>query len=127
MIDSFAGADFFCAPCKYGEIISQVTCMAACVIMMSSMIERRMGMEAANSYTLALQGFTYKVCAEENAPEAEAVFARLSEEMAAAKDKQPFLTQHETLLIAALNITHKLLDLEKENKLLLDLFDIESN
>ena len=74
-------------------------------------------MEEFDSYTLVLQNQTYKVRSSEDEMVVTAVFDRLQHEVEAAKTNQTFLSQHEELLIAALNMTQALLNLEEENKL----------
>lgn len=78
-------------------------------------------MEEVHSYTLELLGQTYQVRSSDD----EAVFERLLHEVAVVGEEQSFLTQREQLLLAALNITQRLLDLEEENTLLLDLLNAE--
>ena len=82
-------------------------------------------MEEFDSYTLVLQNQTYKVRSSEDEMVVTAVFDRLQHEVEAAKTNQTFLSQHEELLIAALNMTQALLNLEEENKLLVDLLNAE--
>lgn len=82
-------------------------------------------MEELDSYTLVLQNQTYKVRSSEDEMVVAAVFERLEKEVEAAKTNQKFLSQHEELLIAALNMTQQLLNLEEENRLLLDLLNAE--
>ena len=81
-------------------------------------------MGEVQTYDLELLGQTYQVRSADEETVVSAVFERLLAE-AAAGDNQPALTQREQLLIAALNTTQQLLDLEEENKLLLDLLNAE--
>lgn len=82
-------------------------------------------MGEVQTYELELLGQTYQVRSADEETVVSAVFERLLAEVAAAGDNQPALTQWEQLLIAALNTTQQLLDLEEENKLLLDLLNAE--
>lgn len=82
-------------------------------------------MGEVQTYDLELLGQTYQVRSADEETVVSAVFERLLAEVAAAGDNQPALTQRELLLIAALNTTQQLLDLEEENKLLLDLLNAE--
>ena len=83
-------------------------------------------MEEVHSYTLELLGQTYQVRSSDDEAVVSAVFERLLHEVAVVGEEQSFLTQREQLLLAALNITQRLLDLEEENTLLLDLLNAES-
>ena len=82
-------------------------------------------MGEVQTYDLELLDQTYQVRSADEETVVSAVFERLLAEVAAAGDNQPELTQREQLLIAALNTTQQLLDLEEENKLLLDLLNAE--
>lgn len=82
-------------------------------------------MGEVQTYDLELLGQTYQVRSADEETVVSAVFERLLAEVAAAGDNQPALTQREQFLIAALNTTQQLLDLEEENKLLLDLLNAE--
>lgn len=82
-------------------------------------------MEEVHSYTLELLGQTYQVRSSDDEAVVSAVFERLLHEVAVVGEEQLFLTQREQLLLAALNITQRLLDLEEENTLLLDLLNAE--
>lgn len=82
-------------------------------------------MGEVQTYDLELLGQTYQVRSADEETVVSAVFERLLAEVAAAGKNQPALTQREQLLIAALNTTQQLLDLEEENKLLLDLLNAE--
>lgn len=82
-------------------------------------------MGEVQTYDLELLGQTYQVRSADEETVVSAVFERLLAEVAAAGVNQPALTQREQLLIAALNTTQQLLDLEEENKLLLDLLNAE--
>ena len=82
-------------------------------------------MGEVQTYDLELLGQTYQVRSADEETVVSAVFERLLAEVAAAGDNQLALTQREQLLIAALNTTQQLLDLEEENKLLLDLLNAE--
>lgn len=82
-------------------------------------------MGEVQTYDLELLGQTYQVRSADEETVVSAVFDRLLAEVAAAGENQPVLTQREQLLIAALNTTQQLLDLEEENKLLLDLLNAE--
>ena len=82
-------------------------------------------MGEVQTYDLELLGQTYQVRSADEETVVSAVFERLLAEVAAAEENQPALTQREQLLIAALNTTQQLLDLEEENKLLLDLLNAE--
>ena len=82
-------------------------------------------MEEVHSYTLELLGQTYQVRSSDDEAVVSAVFERLLHEVAVVGEEQSFLTQREQLLLAALNITQRLLDLEEENTLLLDLLYAE--
>lgn len=82
-------------------------------------------MQEVRSYTLDVLGQTYQVRTNDDESVVKAVFARLSHEVAAVGEDQDFLTQREQLLIAALNMTQRLLDLEEENTLLLELLNAE--
>lgn len=82
-------------------------------------------MEEVYSYTLELLGQTYQVRSSDDEAVVSAVFERLLHEVAVVGEEQSFLTQREQLLLAALNITQRLLDLEEENTLLLDLLNAE--
>ncbi len=82
-------------------------------------------MGEVQTYDLELLGQTYQVRSADEETVVSAVFERLLAEVAAAGENQPTLTQREQLLIAALNTTQQLLDLEEENKLLLDLLNAE--
>lgn len=84
-----------------------------------------MRMEEVHSYTLELLGQTYQVRSSDDEAVVSAVFERLLHEVAVVGEEQSFLTQREQLLLAALNITQRLLDLEEENTLLLDLLNAE--
>lgn len=80
-------------------------------------------MEEMASYTLELQKKLYRVRSSEDEAVVAAVFARLQSEVEEAKSNQKYLSQHEELLIAALNVTQRLLNLEEDNQLLLELLD----
>ncbi len=80
-------------------------------------------MEELKAYTLLLHNKTYRVRSGEDEAVVEAVFERLTNEVEQAKTNQKYLSQHEELLIAALNMAQQLLNLEEDNKLLLDLLD----
>lgn len=80
-------------------------------------------MEEMASYTLELQNKLYRVRSSEDEAVVTAVFARLQSEVEEAKSNQKYLSQHEELLIAALNVTQRLLNLEEDNQLLLELLD----
>lgn len=82
-------------------------------------------MGEVQTYDLELLGQTYQVRSADEETVVSAVFERLLAEVASACENQPALTQREQLLIAALNTTQQLLDLEEENKLLLDLLNAE--
>ncbi|MEE0510810.1 MAG: cell division protein ZapA [Peptococcaceae bacterium] len=82
-------------------------------------------MEEVHSYTLEVLGQTYQVRSSDDEAVVSAVFERLLHEVAVVGEEQSFLTQREQLLLAALNITQRLLDLEEENTLLLDLLNAE--
>ena len=82
-------------------------------------------MGEVQTYDLELLGQTYQVRSADEETVVSAVFERLLAEVAAAGENQPALTQREQLPIAALNTTQQLLDLEEENKLLLDLLNAE--
>lgn len=82
-------------------------------------------MGEVQTYDLELLGQTYQVRSADEETVVSAVFERLLAEVAAAGENQPALTQREQLLIVALNTTQQLLDLEEENKLLLDLLNAE--
>lgn len=82
-------------------------------------------MGEVQTYDLELLGQTYQVRSADEETVVSAVFERLLAEVAAAGENQPALAQREQLLIAALNTTQQLLDLEEENKLLLDLLNAE--
>ena len=82
-------------------------------------------MGEVQTYDLELLGQTYQGRSDVEETVGSAGFERLLAEVAAARDNQPALTQREQLLIAALNTTQQLLDLEHENKLLLDLLNAE--
>lgn len=82
-------------------------------------------MGEVQTYELELLGQTYQVRSADEETVVSAVFERLLAEVAAAGDSQRALTQREQLLIAALNTTQRLLDLEEENRLLLDLLNAE--
>lgn len=82
-------------------------------------------MEQASSYPLELLGQVYRVRSSDDAAVVAQVFARLSEEVSAVGDSHDAITSREQLVIAALNITQRLLDLEEENKLLLELLNAE--
>lgn len=82
-------------------------------------------MGEVQTYDLELLGQTYQVRSADEETVVSAVFERLLAEVAAAGENQSALTQREQLLIAALNTTQQLLDLEEENKLLLDLLNAE--
>lgn len=82
-------------------------------------------MGEVQTYDLELLGQTYQVRSADEETVVSAVFERLLAEVAAAGENQPALTQRGQLLIAALNTTQQLLDLEEENKLLLDLLNAE--
>ena len=82
-------------------------------------------MGEVRSYNLELLGQTYLLRSADEETLVAAVFDRLCAEVAAAGESQPGLTQREQLLVAALNITQRLLDLEEENGLLLDLLNAE--
>lgn len=82
-------------------------------------------MEEVRSYTLELLGQMYQVRSNDEEAVVSTVFERLTAEVEAVGDMQTFLTQREQLLIAALNITQALLNLEEENKLLLELLNAE--
>lgn len=82
-------------------------------------------MEEVHSYTLEVLGQTYQVRSSDDEAVVSAVFERLLHEVAVVGEEQSFLTQREQLLLAALNITQQLLDLEEENTLLLDLLNAE--
>lgn len=82
-------------------------------------------MGEVQTYDLELLGQTYQVRSADEETVVSAVFERLLAEVAAAGENQPALIQREQLLIAALNTTQQLLDLEEENKLLLDLLNAE--
>ena len=82
-------------------------------------------MGEVQTYDLELLGQTYQVRSADEETVVSAVFERLLAEVAAAGVNQPALTQREQLLIAALNTTEQLVDLEEANKLLLDLLNAE--
>ena len=82
-------------------------------------------MGEVQTYDLELLGQTYQVRSADEETVVSAVFERLLADVAAAGENQPALTQREQLLFAALNTTQQLLDLEEENKLLLDLLNAE--
>ena len=82
-------------------------------------------MGEVQTYDLELLGQTYQVRSADEETVVSAVFERLLAEVAAAGENQPALTQREQLLIDALNTTQQILDLEVENKLLLDLLKAE--
>ena len=82
-------------------------------------------MGEVQTYDLELLGQTYQVRSADEETVVSAVFERLLALVAAAGDNQAALTQREQPLLAALNTTQQLLDLEEENKLLLDLLNAE--
>ncbi len=82
-------------------------------------------MDEVNTYPLELLGQTYQVRTTDDKDTVMAVFERLLSEVAAVGESQHGLTQREQLLIAALNLTQTLLDLEEENALLLELLNAE--
>lgn len=77
------------------------------------------------SYTLELLGQTYQVRSSDDSAVVERVFERLLQEIDIAGEDQPGLTQREQLLIAALNVTQTLLEIEEENRMLLELLNAE--
>lgn len=82
-------------------------------------------MEEVHSYTLELLGQSYQVRSSDDAAVVTAVFDRLLQEVEVVSEGQKFLTQRERLMLAALNITQQLLNLEEENTLLLELLNAE--
>lgn len=82
-------------------------------------------MEEVHSYTLELLGQSYQVRSSDDEALVSAVFERLLHEVEVVSEEQKFLTQRERLMLAALNITQQLLNLEEENTLLLDLLNAE--
>ena len=87
------------------------------------MIERRICVDKFETYTFELQHQTYKVRSSEDETTVTAVFDRLQKELDNVQKAQKSLTQHEELVIAALNITQELLNQKEENELLLELLD----
>ncbi len=82
-------------------------------------------MEEVHSYTLELLGQSYQVRSSDDEAVVTAVFDRLLQEVTAVSEEQKFLTQRERLMLAALNITQQLLNLEEENTLLLELLNAD--
>lgn len=82
-------------------------------------------MDEVKTYPLELLGQTYQVRSTDDENVVTAVFERLLSEVAVVSESQQGLTQREQLLIAALNLTQTLLDLEEENTLLLELLNAE--
>lgn len=82
-------------------------------------------MEEVHSYTLELLGQSYQVRSSDDEAVVTAVFDRLLQEVTTVSEEQKFLTQRERLMLAALNITQQLLNLEEENTLLLELLNAD--
>ena len=82
-------------------------------------------MKEGHLYSLELLGQSYQVRSSDEERVVSAVFARLAAEVEATGRSQPGLGQKELLLVAALNLAQSLLDLEEENKLLLELLNAE--
>lgn len=82
-------------------------------------------MDEFETYSFEFQSQTYNVRSNEGEPIVHAAFNRLEKEIDYVKAQQNNLSQHEELLLAALNIIGTLLNLEEENKLLVELLNAE--
>ena len=82
-------------------------------------------MDEFETYSFEFQSQTYNVRSNEGESVVYSVFDRLEKELNNVKAEQNNLSQHEELLLTSLNIVRTLLNLEEENKLLLELLNAE--
>lgn len=74
---------------------------------------------------IELNHFTYNVRSDFDEEKVSIIFERLKKEMEYVNKTEPLAAQRDKLLLAALNLTQKMIDLENENAILSELFNIQ--